>query len=292
LLGRALLPVFRGRDWIVQGWARHVSSSDPDLLSVDVTDAGAIARGVRTFRPDLLLNAAALTDLDRCEREPEAAFAVNREGAGHTAEAARAAGAAWIGISTDYVFDGRKGEPYREEDLPNPLSCYGRSKWEGEERGLAAHPKGLVVRVSALFGPGRPTFLSGAADRLRAGQPVPVAADQLNCPSYSLDLAENLAKLSRSVLERSGPVGFGGRLHLSNKGAARRPDLVRALARALSIPKERIRLQLTTWEALRRPARRPAATAWDLSRAEALVGPIRGWEAALEAYAREEKTRS
>src|SRR5690606_18321481 len=100
---------------------------------LDITNLGAVRAALGQHAPDVVINAAAYTAVDRAEAEPEAAFAVNRDGPAHLAAACAEAGIPLLHLSTDYVFDGTKGAPYRPEDAPSPLGVYGRSKWEGEE---------------------------------------------------------------------------------------------------------------------------------------------------------------
>ena len=116
---------------------------------------------------DALINAAAQTNVDRCETHPEEAFALNAEAPRMLAAICRAKKARFIHISTDYVFDGEKREPYTEEDEARPISVYGESKREGERRALEANDRALIVRVSWVFGPDRPSFIDAILNKAR-----------------------------------------------------------------------------------------------------------------------------
>jgi dTDP-4-dehydrorhamnose reductase len=162
---------------------------------LDVTDATAVRDAVSSARPDAVINCAAWTDVDGAEAEPEEALRVNGDGAGNVAAVAAEAGVSVLYVSTDYVFDGRKGEPYVESDTPAPLSSYGRSKLAGEQATAAANPRHLIVRSSWLFGAHGGNFvetmlrLGAERDELR------VVHDQVGCPTWTGHLAQALIRL-------------------------------------------------------------------------------------------------
>ena len=160
---------------------------------------------------DVLINAAAQTNVDRCETERAEAFALNAEAPRVLAEICRAKGARFIHISTDYVFDGEKREPYTEEDEARPISVYGASKREGERLALAANDRALIVRVSWVFGPDRPSFIDWAMKQAREHDEVKAISDKVATPTYTLDLAQLLKPLFAEV-------NATGLLHLANGG--------------------------------------------------------------------------
>lgn len=164
------------------------------------------------FDVDLLINAAAQTDVDRCETAPEEAFALNAEAPRVLAEICRGKGARLVHISTDYVFDGAASEPYREEQEPRPISVYGESKREGERRVLAEDPDHVVARVSWVFGPDRPSFVDWIVGQARQHERVAAVADKVSSPTYTLDIAD----LLQPLFDRSTP---GGVWHIANRGA-------------------------------------------------------------------------
>jgi len=160
---------------------------------------------------DALINSAAQTNVDRCETHQEEAFALNAEAPRVLAEICAAKQARFIHISTDYVFDGEKREPYREDDEARPISVYGESKREGERRTLAANDRALIVRVSWVFGPDRPSFVDWAIGQAREREEVKAIADKWATPTYTLDLVELLKPLTMSD-------EINGILHLANRG--------------------------------------------------------------------------
>src|SRR4051812_30291936 len=158
---------------------------------------------------DALINTAAQTNVDRCETEREEAFALNAEAPRILAEICAGKSARFIHISTDYVFDGEKREPYTEEDEARPVSVYGESKREGERRALDANPESLVVRVSWVFGPDRPSFVDWAIGQAREKEEVKAIADKWATPTYTLDLAEWLKPLVVAGIDDPGPEESG-----------------------------------------------------------------------------------
>jgi dTDP-4-dehydrorhamnose reductase len=161
---------------------------------------------------DALVNAAAQTNVDRCETYQEEAFALNAEAPRVLAEICRAKKARFIHISTDYVFDGEKREPYTEEDEARPISVYGESKREGERRALEANDRALIVRVSWVFGPDRPSFIDAILKKARHEEEISAVADKYATPTYTLDIC---ALLKPFIADRQE----GGLLHLANVGA-------------------------------------------------------------------------
>src|SRR5664279_3464332 len=158
-----------------------------------------------------LINAAAQTNVDRCETHPEEAFALNAEAPRTLAAICRAKKARFIHVSTDYVFDGEKREPYTEEDAARPISVYGESKREGERRALEADDRALIVRVSWVFGPDRPSFIDAILNKAREEDEISAVADKYATPTYTLDLC---ALLKPYLVDR----WEGGLLHLANDG--------------------------------------------------------------------------
>ena len=169
---------------------------------------------------DALINTAAQTNVDRCETHVEEAFALNGEAPGVLAEICARKKARFIHISTDYVFDGEKREPYTEEDEARPISVYGESKREGERRALEANERALIVRVSWVFGPDRPSFIDWALAQARECEDVKAIADKWATPTYTLDLAA----LLRPLIADDNGLGAGhlqnvsGVVHLANTG--------------------------------------------------------------------------
>jgi dTDP-4-dehydrorhamnose reductase len=162
---------------------------------LDVTDAGALERKFDLERPDMVINAAAWTRVDDAEEAEEAAFAVNGAGAGNVAAAAAAVDAGVVYVSTDYVFDGAKGEPYVESDQPAPLSAYARTKLAGEEATAAANRRHFIVRSAGLFGIGGPNFVATMLRLAAMQNEVTVVRDQIGSPTYTWHLAYGIVRL-------------------------------------------------------------------------------------------------
>src|SRR6266513_515745 len=141
---------------------------------------------------DVLINAAAFTNVDLCETQPDQAFRINAEAPRVLAEICSEKNAKLIHFSTDYVFDGEKRAPYNEEDEANPISLYGESKLAGEKNVLAAQNRHLVVRVSWVFGPDRPSFIDGMIKRAQENEKLDAIADKFSTPTYTLDVARML----------------------------------------------------------------------------------------------------
>ncbi len=281
----------------VLGWARGVQVHPwgqgrlgSTLESVDITDESSVSDRMAGFRPEVVIHTAAMSDVDACELDPEIAFEVNAQGVGHVAKACAATGAFLIAISTDYVFDGKIPRPYREEDAPHPVSTYGRSKLEGEKLALSLSPRCLVVRVSGLFGSGRPNFVSQSVERFRTGEAVPVVKDHTYSPTYTRDLGYGFQQILKEWKKDPRSADPGGRLqgflHMANAGGASRLEVAQAIARHLKFP-ERL-IEQTTWAALDRPAKRPANSQLDCSRFSKCTGtPFRSWKESLGLFLEE-----
>jgi dTDP-4-dehydrorhamnose reductase len=183
-----------------------------DIEEADITDADSFLGAVRGLPepPEVIINCAAYTAVDRAETERETAMRVNGDGAGNISRAAREVGARVVYISTDYVFDGKKETPWTEDDSPDPVSWYGRTKLAGERQTLDACPDALIVRTQWLYGPHGKNFvetmlrLAGEKDELR------VVDDQRGSPTYTGDLARAL----RVLIEG----GHHGVYHAANSG--------------------------------------------------------------------------
>lgn len=224
------------------------------------------------LRPRIVVNAAACTDVDGCESDPDRAYRVNALGPGYLAQAAREIDALLVHLSTDFVFDGALNRPYREEDRPAPLSFYGKSKLAGEEAVRTAGGDWLIVRTAWVFGNRPQGFPWRILDRARQGLPLRVVDDQTGSPTYAPDLARGIeALLDRKVK---------GLVHLAGTGRAAWWDVARRtldLAGLSHVSVERI-----DSAQLARPARRPPFSVLDVGRFIRLTGHApRPWEEAL-----------
>lgn len=174
----------------------------------DVTRRDSVAAAVAAAKPDLVVNAAAYTQVDRAEAEVAEAFAINAEGAGHIGSAAAAAGVPVIHVSTDYVYDGQKTAPYVETDPVAPINAYGRSKLAGEQALAAAQPQHVILRSAWVFSPFGSNFVHTML-RLAAERPkVRVVADQFGNPTSAADLADAIIAIARQIVS-GGPEAWG-----------------------------------------------------------------------------------
>jgi dTDP-4-dehydrorhamnose reductase len=253
-----------------------------DLPEFDIANPDTVEKlfdGLGKEPPDVVVNAAAFTHVDRCEREPEAAARGNARAPGLLAEACAKRGIRMAHVSTDYVFAGDSLTPYTEDDSPAPRTVYGRTKLEGEERVRAASSGFLIVRTSWVFGRGRnfvAAMLAQAEDRRagRASGPMRVVDDQHGRPTYAYDLGEAILRL----LER----GASGLYHVANHGIATWWDLARACLDEAGF--EDLRIERIRTDELDCDAPRPARSVLDCSKAEALGVTMRGWRDAVSAY--------
>jgi dTDP-4-dehydrorhamnose reductase len=173
----------------------QVSSYDHNGL--DIADAGAVESVIGAERPDAVINCAAWTDVDGCERNPEKARQANAFGPENLARASQKADAVLVTISTDYVFDGKKEGFYTQRDQPNPISVYGNAKLEGERRAQAEHARTIVVRTGYIFGPGGKNFLSNVVSLAERGEKFKAISDYWGTPTYGRDLARRLRELAQ-----------------------------------------------------------------------------------------------
>jgi dTDP-4-dehydrorhamnose reductase len=264
------------------GPATLLASFDRTELDVAKPDqVAALFDTVPGGLPDVLVNAAAYTQVDRCEDERDLAYRINADAPELLAELCARTGVRLIHLSTDYVFDGRAREPYREAAPTAPQCVYGSSKLAGEERVLATSPDFTVVRTSWVFGPGK-NFV-GSVLRLareqragKAARKLRVVDDQVGCPTYAGDLAEAILMLAR--------VGQGGLFHLCNSKPTSWWGFARAILDATGY--EDLEIERGKTEELNQKAPRPAYSVLDCSRAAGLGVSMRSWAEALGDYLR------
>jgi dTDP-4-dehydrorhamnose reductase len=226
----------------------------PARDSLDVADRDSVLQCLTTARPDAVVHAAAWTDVDGCERDPDRALLVNALGTRHVAEGARIVGARVVYLSTDYVFPGDGDRPYTEWDEPGPLSAYGRSKLGGERE---LDPGSTVVRTSWVCGrTGRnfvKSILAAAADPPPGG--LAVVDDQHGCPTFAADLAPAVARL---VVAR-----LPGTFHVTNQGRTTWFGFARDIVAAAGLDPGMVRPIATAELDPPRPAPRPAWSVLD-----------------------------
>jgi dTDP-4-dehydrorhamnose reductase len=252
---------------ILGGAAEYV-----DVDDLDLRDEAATRSVVAELRPELILNCAAYTAVDRAEEEPGPARGINTRVVGVLAEAAAGVGARFVTYSTDYVFDGSKAEPYIESDETAPLSVYGTTKRDGEALALMANPETLVVRTSWLLSGTHPNFATTML-RLTRDRVVSVVDDQWGHPTLVDDLAaDTLAAVD---------AGVTGVLHLANDGVTTWFGLAREVLEIAGEDPERI--QPCTTADYPTPAHRPANSVLDSERIAALdLTPMPSYRPGLE----------
>jgi dTDP-4-dehydrorhamnose reductase len=243
-----------------------------DLPRHDVTDEEIIPT-ITTFQPQLVIHAAAMTDVDGCERDPDSAFKVNAEGTRNVAEACRLCDAGLLYVSTDYVFDGTKGEPYLESDEPNPVCVYGKSKLAGEAAVRDLLARYHIVRTAWLYGPGGRNFVTKILELAAHRDELSVVTNEVGSPTYAPDLATAIARLIEHPRY--------GTYHLVNEGSCSRFEFAERI----------LQLAGTSGVALRgvehyqRLARVPANAALCNHLASTRMGiTLRPWQEALRAY--------
>ncbi len=277
-LGTALAPALAE---LGEVWA-------PSRAELELTDGAAVDRAVTEIRPDLIVNAAAYTAVDRAETEPELAHAVNAEAPGRLARAAAVAGAKLVHYSTDYVFDGEATAPYREDAPTAPVNAYGRSKLAGERAVAGAGAVHLILRTSWLYGPEGRNFLTtmlrlgGERDALR------VVADQLGSPTSTLALAEATRMLlARGANDLDGLFArAGGVLHAACRGSTSWHGFAEAIfdgARGRGATLAVRKVEAIPSAEYPTPARRPRYSVLHPGRLEAVAGhAMPDWRAALD----------
>jgi len=238
----------------------------PAETGFDISDERAVHAAVTEFARScaagnrgVLVNAAAYTNVERAEDEPDVASRVNEFGAALLAREALAAGLGFVHVSTDFVFDGRKQGAYTETDEPNPLSVYGRTKLAGEIAVSAENPDALIVRTAWVFGPGGANFPMKILEAARTRPMLSVVTDESGSPTYTLDLAAGILGLVDA--------GAAGLYHLAGSGSCDRFTLAEETLRlaGLATPVERV-----TSAAFPTKAARPANSVLDCGKANAL----------------------
>jgi dTDP-4-dehydrorhamnose reductase len=272
MLGTALRRVLAERG------ARFLAPAEHDF---DITDPVRVRHVVADFAASLaagergaLVNAAAFTDVERAEDEPELAYLVNTQGAANVARAAATAGLAFAHVSTDFVFDGRKSEPCTEDDEPHPLSVYGASKLAGDEAVFAEHPDALVVRTAWVFGAGGANFPSKILSAAREGRHLQVVSDEVGSPTFTYDLARGILGLL--------DLGATGLFNLAGAGSCSRFELARATLDLAGLSD--VAIEPVSSAAFATRAKRPAHSVLDCSKAASLGVTMREWREALAQF--------
>jgi len=252
-------------------------NSTTDFISCDITDKNMVTASISKVKPDIVIHAAAWTDVDGCEKDPAKAKKINIEGTANIADTCSDLDMPILYLSTDFVFDGSKKIPYVEEDAPNPLSVYASSKLEGERK-VATLKKYIILRTGWLYGSGGKNFVDAILDKAKKEKEIKVVDDQVGSPTYARDLAAAIVKLLKSEL--------WGVYHVSNKGEVSWFDYAKEILKKAKINNVKA-IPIKSTE-LNRPAKRPAYSVLDNTKFEKTVNfKMRSWQAALEEYVHE-----
>ena len=250
-----------------------------DIDGLDITVEDQVRDKVARLRPTLIINCAAYTDVDGCERERELALRVNAHGPGLLARAAAECRSLLVHISTDFVFDGTKVAPYTEEDPPNPLSVYGESKLAGEEAVRRLAPEHLIVRTAWLYGRGGANFVETICRLAEERDELRVVTDQTGSPTWTVELAGAIVALLR--------VGARGTYHAAGLGQCTRYEWAGEILRLAG---KKTPLVRACTEDFPRPAARPRYSALSCEKlARDTGGPLRPWHEALAEYLQSRK---
>lgn len=250
-----------------------------DQLTLDIGDAAAVRTIVASLRPAVIINAAAYTQVDLAESEPEAAFRVNADGPGHLAQAAAVVGARMVHVSTDFVFAGDRPHPYDVDAATGPVNVYGRSKLAGEAAVLAElGPAATVVRTSWVYAAGGRNFVLTMLKLMRSRESLGVVVDQVGCPTWA-------GSLAKAVWDLACRADLHGIHHWSDEGVASWYDFAVAIqeeALKRKLLDRAIPIRAIAAREYPRPARRPAYSVLDKRRtAEALGYPPPHWRTSL-----------
>ena len=247
-----------------------------DHESLDITNHESVRSTLERERPEAVINCAAWTDVDGCESNPQLAYAANAYAVENLAASSRRAGAVFVTISTDYVFDGTKEGFYTQRDDPNPTSIYGAAKLEGERRAQAASARTIIVRSGWIFGAGGRNFLSTVAERALRGENLKAISDAYGTPTYADDLASRLRRLAQMDLP--------GVYHVVNSGAGASYAEF-ASAALIAVGCEGVQIETVRMDALQRPAPRPRNSRLRCLLSEAVGLPaLPDWKNGLNAF--------
>ncbi len=273
MLGRDLVKVLystfrtdKHSNWEVLEW---------DIDEIDIREEKRTVTKIESFRPEIVINVAGYTDVDGCESNEEKAFAVNAEGMKHVALGALRCRAKVVYLSTDYIFDGKKREPYLEDDPPHPLSVYGRSKWKGEQYVRELVEDALIVRTQWLYGRNGNNFVTSILRQVREKKVFSIVNDQIGSPTYTVDLSEAI-----SVLLQFDARGV---FHVANSDLCTWYTFGQAILKLSGM--ERVKVIPISSKELGRPAVRPPYSVLHCQKLKQVTGMIlRPWSEALKDF--------
>ena len=246
-----------------------------DIDEIDIRDEKSTVAKIEHLRPGIIINVAGYTDVDGCESNEEKAFAVNAEGMKHVALGALRCRSKVVYLSTDYIFDGEKKEPYLENDPPNPLNVYGRSKWKGEQYVQRLVEDALIIRTQWLYGKYGKNFVASILNQARDKRVLSIVNDQIGSPTYTVDLSEAI-----SILLQGDARGV---FHVSNKDLCSWYTFGQTILKLIGM--DRVKVVPITSKELIRPASRPLYTALNCQKLKQVTGmTMRPWSEALKDF--------
>jgi dTDP-4-dehydrorhamnose reductase len=258
-----------------------------DYQDIDIAEAAQVTAAIATHTPELVINCAAYTAVDKAESEPDLARRINADAAGVVARAAAVAGARCIHISTDFIFDGTAHRPYAPDTVPSPLSIYGATKADGEAAVRTAMPDALIVRTAWVYTAGGGNFVETML-RLMAGTgPVRVIADQVGTPTHAISLARTILALNAA--------GATGTYHATDAGVASWYDFAVAIrdeALAIGLLDKAVEIIPIRTEDYPTPAARPSYSVLDKSATWAITGVANHWRHELSSMLAEKKRQT
>ncbi len=248
-----------------------------DIEEIDIQNEGETVTKVEKLRPDIVVHLAAYTDVDGCELDEARAFAVNAEGTEHVALAVSRCQAKMVYLSTDYVFDGHKREPYLESDSPHPLNVYGRSKLRGEQYVQAWAKDALIIRAQWLYGRYGKNFVTSILRQASDKKVLSIVNDQIGSPTYTVDLSKAI-----SVLIQFGAHGI---FHVANSDVCTWYVFGQTVLKLSGM--EKVEVIPISSEELGRPAARPSYSVFNCQKLKKETGlALRPWSEALQDYLR------
>jgi dTDP-4-dehydrorhamnose reductase len=253
-----------------------------DFPEIDLTSGDSIRQWVSSSRPEIIINAAAYTAVDKAESEPERAMTINGMAPGILAEESKKLGALLVHYSTDYVFDGTKTDPYVEEDRPNPLGAYGRTKLVGDEAVRAVGGAHLIFRLCWVYGARGQNFMLTIVRLARERESLRVVSDQIGCPTWSRMIAETTALAVRQVGHDFA--AYSGTYHLAASGVTSWHGFAEAIVNLLP-PAERkcLRVEAIPSSEYPTPTKRPAYSVLSCEKLKRVFGlELPAWDASLK----------
>ncbi|MGY4303986.1 dTDP-4-dehydrorhamnose reductase [Bradyrhizobium sp. USDA 4369] len=259
---------------------QEASEAQPDLVlgfggrdAFDIADADAVLQALRGFQPDIVINPAAYTAVDRAEEEVAATYHVNRDGARAVAEASARLEIPTIHLSTDYVFDGAKPAPYVEDDAPAPINVYGASKLAGELAVAAANSRHVILRTAWVYSPFGQNFVRTMLRLASSRDTLRVVNDQVGCPTSALDIARAILAIARRIDRAGWTSEFGGVTHIAGPDVVTWYDFACRIMRIAAAQGARTaRIEPIPTRDYPTPARRPANSRLSCDRLTAVFG--------------------